>query len=691
MNHSSKKVTTRWVVSVVTILALSGTLFYRKIAILEANLAAGFTSNVFEDSINSSFNPVNDHPTLRPLVVSEQAPSKIDTLGPGHYLVTFPKAFFGTLSLNPRGNSSLVVRFYETTRAHLDHLRSLGNAQGRFIGFYERRYNFPVPDRQYVLELEPRFRPRASDLPDAINAVLPFRQVELLGFRDALLPSDVVQLAVHYPVDRESFRFLSDNEALDSVVELARHTSLATTFSRLFVDGNRERRPYEADAYIQMLSHAVISSDYALARYTIEYLLHNPTWPTEWHLQMVFLAHAYLLYSGDTEYLHQIYPELNNRLLSGLADADGLISTDPRLQTPGFLASIGMNRVLSDLIDWPPSERLGFSRQREPGFLRSSVVYYLKYVRWRTVQGMGFHYSAIAFKNEAEKADRIRYRIADRNSVINMFRYSALRRMQDISCILGRLNDCKEFENKALRLKQAINEHFYSEEQDRYVDRKGGQHASFHSNLFALAFGVAREELVPFVREVIVGGQMNCSVYASQYLLEGLFVHDEDEHAIGLMTNAMERGWLQMMSELSSTMTTESWNFDINPEMDMNHGWGTAPLNVGVRYLAGIRPVRPGFVEFVVEPRPGNLRHLEVRTPTPRGFIEFEYKKSVKGARSMRLVVPPGSVANVVFPIDPDQEYSVVINGTSQSGLVAGQASLKGFLEGRYTFLLTPR
>lgn len=35
--------------------------------------------------------------------------------------------------------------------------------------------------------------------------------------------------------------------------------------------------PYEGDAYINQLSHDGVDREYALARYTHEYLIQNPT------------------------------------------------------------------------------------------------------------------------------------------------------------------------------------------------------------------------------------------------------------------------------------------------------------------------------------------------------------------------------------------------------------------------------
>ncbi len=73
----------------------------------------------------------------------------------------------------------------------------------------------------------------------------------------------------------------------------------ATSFAGVYVDGDRERKPYEADAYINQLSHYAADSEFTIGRYTLEYLLRNSTWPTEWKFHFPLIAWADYLYTGN--------------------------------------------------------------------------------------------------------------------------------------------------------------------------------------------------------------------------------------------------------------------------------------------------------------------------------------------------------------------------------------------------------
>ena len=69
---------------------------------------------------------------------------------------------------------------------------------------------------------------------------------------------------------------------LDRVWRLCRD-SLRYTSLDTFTDSNaRERMPYEADGFCAAQSYWALRYDRALVAHTAQYLLNNPTWPTEW-------------------------------------------------------------------------------------------------------------------------------------------------------------------------------------------------------------------------------------------------------------------------------------------------------------------------------------------------------------------------------------------------------------------------
>ena len=125
-----------------------------------------------------------------------------------------------------------------------------------------------------------------------------------------------------------------------------------------------ERIPYEADAYINQLGHYCTDREFSMARYTHEYLMTHPTWPTEWILHSVLMAYADYKQTGDISSVNHFYTDLKAKTLSALARKDGLISTQTGLVTPDVLESIHFpdDAKLRDIVDWPHTGILGLNK-----------------------------------------------------------------------------------------------------------------------------------------------------------------------------------------------------------------------------------------------------------------------------------------------------------------------------------------
>ena len=54
------------------------------------------------------------------------------------------------------------------------------------------------------------------------------------------------------------------------------------------------------------------------------------------------------------------------------------------------------------------------------------------------------------------------------------------------------------------------------------------------------------------------------------------------------------------------------------------HAWGASPLYLLGKYFLGVRPTKPGYEEYVVEPHLGDLKWMQGDVPTPFGLIHVE-------------------------------------------------------------------
>ncbi len=402
------------------------------------------------------------------------------------------------------------------------------------------------------------------------GVVMPFRHVEVLSAPFPVTRDNVRMVAVHYPMDLSESSFTCSSPELVKVYDFCRHSILATSFAGLYVDGDRERIPYEADAYLNQLCEYAVHSDHSLARASHEYLMSHPTWPTEWKQHSIKMAWADWMWTGDARSLAKFYDSLRNEklLLNFARPSDGLLLTGGERLRNSLTNRVGA----ADIVDWPPVERDGF-----------------------------------VFR--------------DVNAVVNAFHYRNLLEMSDIARALGKTSDAEAFAVRARRVFDSFNAVFFDSSRGVYRDGEGTDHASIHANAAALAFGLVPPARRAQVAEFCVSRGMACSVYFAQYLLEALFEAGEADAAIRLMTSGGDRSWLGMLDQ-GATVTMEAWAAKYKPNLDLNHAWGAAPLNVVSRYVLGVTPLEPGFAKVRIRPQFGSLSRVSGKVPTAKGPVE---------------------------------------------------------------------
>jgi hypothetical protein len=512
-------------------------------------------------------------PATRPLEIEPRPPVKCIRASDGHYFIDFGKDAFGFLQLDL---DSPDARELEIRLGEKAYEQSVDPKPGGSVRFATVKQAIAPGKHTYRVQTPPDKRNTsgaAIRLPESIGVVLPFRYVEVANCPVELDASMVRQMAVHYPFDDSASRFSSSDPALNEVWNFCKYSIKATTFAGVYVDGDRERIPYEADAYINQLCHYCVDHEYSLARYTHEYLLAHPTWPAEWKQHSVLMAYTDWMYSGDIDSLRRNYDLLKTeKVLSAYAREDGLIDSSK----------------LKPVVDWPAGERDGYDM--------SPAI----------------------------------------NTVVNAFHFRTLVLMAEMAEALGKTDDAARFRSEAERVRLAFNAKLFDAKTGLYIDGEGATHSALHANLFPLAFGLVATERKPAVIAFLKSRRMACSPYAAQYLLEALFENGESDYAISLMQSDDIRSWRNMM-KVGATITMEAWDAKFKPNLDWNHAWGAAPANIIPRYVLGVRPIAPGFAKVLVQPNPGNLKHIEGIVPTPRGPIVVKF---VAEPRSLEVQAP---------------------------------------------------
>ncbi len=575
-----------------------------------------------------------------PIRYHEIEPVSVERNEAGNQFITFEKAAFGALKLTldevPESIDSLVVHLGED---NTDGNRVNKNPGGSII-YNEVKIALQPGKAEYLVEI-PRFishYPNSQVLEDHMPEVTSFRYAEIEGLQKDLSTDQVSQLALLYHFDDNASEFQSSDENLNQIWELCKHTLKVTPFMGIYIDGGaRERMPYEADAYMQQVAHYCVDREFAIQRYTTDFLIYNPSWPTEWHLHIVLMAWADYMATGDARFLKKRYDELKKKTLMALAREDGLISTRTGLVTPEFLESIHYHgNSFRDIVDWPQGTPANETE------LRSG-------------------HGSVTFEGETD-----RYVFSEINTVVNAFHYRNLVLMEKIADVLDKNQDEQFFRERASLVKSSFNEKLLNKETGIYTDGEGVDHSALHANMFPVAFGLAPEKNYPEIKEFLISRGMACSPGMSMYLFNALYKMGAEDYSLELITNETDRSWMNMI-RFGTTVTSEAWDLKYKQNMTWNHAWGAIPAYVISRKICGIEPLEPSFRSIKIMPRPGDLEWAKIKHPTIRGSVEVDFENN-NNEFSMNVTIPPNCQSDVYIPLK-FSGYSLSLNGEAVQGV----------------------
>jgi alpha-L-rhamnosidase len=232
-------------------------------------------------------------------------------------------------------------------------------------------------------------------------------------------------------------------------------------------------------------------------------------------------------------------------------------------------------------------------------------------------------------------------------------------KMAELARALGKSEEAADFEARAHKAHAEMQTQLFDSQLGIYRDGVGTDHTAQHATLFPLAFDLVPEDKRAGAVDWLYGGGMKCSVYAAQYLLEGLFKNGGDEQAIELMMAPTDRSWRHMI-ESGTTMTWEAWDQKYKTNQDWNHPWGTAPANLLPRFVLGVEALQPGWQRARIRPCLSGLTSAKGKVPTPRGPIYVDWVN--ESLFKISLAIPEGVAAQVELPAS-ENSTSVFVNG----------------------------
>lgn len=206
--------------------------------------------------------------------------------------------------------------------------------------------------------------------------------------------------------------------------------------------------------------------------------------------------------------------------------------------------------------------------------------------------------------------------------------------MADLSCVLGLSGEiCEE---KYAALTEQIQKYYWDEEKGAYIDSfiSGKRHVTRHANIFALLFGIAKEEQQQSIIENVLENPdvpQITTPYFQFYELEALCRagHPGEvlERIKAYWGGMLDRGAVTFWEEFDPDASVEE-QYDMYGDRfgkSLCHAWGASPVYLLGRYFMGLRPLCPGGEHFAVEPHLEFFDKLDCHFPIADGTVEMKW------------------------------------------------------------------
>ena len=224
--------------------------------------------------------------------------------------------------------------------------------------------------------------------------------------------------------------------------------------------------------------------------------------------------------------------------------------------------------------------------------------------------------------------------------LLNALLYKCLLAMSEFAEIVS--DNCKnQWLDLAKKVKEAINEHLWSEEKEAYLDTFDTSYIPEDGNALAVLFGIAdkkaekvlntvkRENWTPYGASMINskkikirGHYETISPVMNMYEAEARFLNNDEKNALELIRLC----WGGMLKKGAGTF----WEFIPNHETERwdipSHGWASGCTYLLSAYVLGVRPNKAGFEETLFSPA-DTLDNFKGVIPTKKGLIAVKKEK----------------------------------------------------------------
>lgn len=216
-----------------------------------------------------------------------------------------------------------------------------------------------------------------------------------------------------------------------------------------------------------------------------------------------------------------------------------------------------------------------------------------------------------------------------------MFLLQSLKAIIACKKILG--EDAESYVQQFEKLKQNILRYFWNEEKGAFIDsyESGKNNITRHANILAILFDfIGNKKKQQILSNVLLNNDV--TQITTPYFK---FFEQDALCKLGQLPQVyrtIEEYWGSMIRKGATTIW-EEYNPNLSDDQQyamygdpfgksLCHAWGASPVYLLGRYFFGLRPTKPGYKTFEINPHLEKFKELECTLPIKDGVVKFNLK-----------------------------------------------------------------
>lgn len=241
----------------------------------------------------------------------------------------------------------------------------------------------------------------------------------------------------------------------------------------------------------------------------------------------------------------------------------------------------------------------------------------------------------------------------DNGYIMSVYYYNSVKILAESARELGKNDDAEKYSALAKRIYEALLDEYFAPSGRLALDTQTAY-------VLSLYYGIYRnkKKVIEGFRERLAKDfyRMKTGFTGTPLILPAMFENGMDSDAYRILYNEECPGWLYAVN-LGATTVWERWN-SVLPDgsisginmNSLNHYAYGSVCEAIYSYIAGLSPLRPGWLGARIEPHPNyRMRKIKFSFDSPRGVycVEWEIKD---GKFVLFADIPAGCFADVVLP-----------------------------------------